>query len=89
MILDHLAMVLRHVDQGARHIVQQRDLITRFERAGIDSAEAQRLLAQFEHSQSQHIEHRNRLQAMLANSNCDPTRPIKEATFKSQVQNSN
>jgi hypothetical protein len=51
MILDHLAGVLRHVDQGARHIVQQRDLIARFERGGIDPAKAKGLLAQFEYTQ--------------------------------------
>lgn len=69
MILSHLEIVLRHVDQGARHIVQQRDLIVRLERFGFDTTEAQGLLAQFKHAQLAHIEHRDRLQEMLEDSN--------------------
>jgi hypothetical protein len=66
MILDHLAMVRRHVARGEQIVAHQREIIARLERGGCDTSDAKRLLLQFEEVQSQHVAHRERLEKMLS-----------------------
>jgi hypothetical protein len=66
MILDHLAMVRRHVARGEQIIARQREMIARLERAGCDTSDAERLLLRFEKLQSIHIEDRERLEKKLS-----------------------
>jgi hypothetical protein len=65
-ILDHLAMVRRHVARGEQIVTQQREIIARLERAGCDTSDAERLLLQFEEVQSLHVAHRERLEKKLS-----------------------
>ena len=72
MILEHLAMVERHVAKGYEQVQRQRDIAFELERDGhVDAAgEAKKLLAQFEEIQALHIAHRDRILKDLAeNSN--------------------
>jgi hypothetical protein len=66
MILDHLAMVRRHVARGEQIVACQCEIIARLERAGCDTSDAKRLLLQFEELQSLHVEHRERLEKKLS-----------------------
>jgi hypothetical protein len=66
MILDHLAMVSRHVTRGEQIVARQREIIARLERAGCDTSYAKRLLLQFEEVQSLHVADRDRLEKALA-----------------------
>ena len=66
MILDHLAVVRRHVARGEQIVTQQREIIARLERAGCDTSDAERLLLQFEELQSLHVEDRERLEKKLS-----------------------
>ena len=65
-IMDHLAMVRRHVARGEQIVTQQREIIARLERAGCDPSDAARLLLQFEEVQSLHVAHRERLEKKLS-----------------------
>ena len=65
-MLDHLAMVRRHVARGEQIVAHQREIIARLELAGCDTSEATRLLLQFEEVQSLHVAHRERLEKMLS-----------------------
>jgi hypothetical protein len=65
-ILDHLAMVRRHVARGEQIVTQQHEIIARLERAGCDTSDAERLLLQFEEVQSLHVAHRERLEKKLS-----------------------
>ena len=66
IILDHLAMVRRHVARGEQIVARQREIIARLERAGCDTSDAERLLLQFEELQSLHVEDRERLEKKLS-----------------------
>jgi hypothetical protein len=66
MILDHLAMVSRHVTRGEQIVARQREIIARLERAGCDTSYAKRLLLQFEEVQSLHVADCDRLEKALA-----------------------
>jgi hypothetical protein len=66
MILDHLAVVRRHVARGEQIVARQRETIARLERAGCDTSDATRLLLQFEELQSLHVADRERLEKMLS-----------------------
>jgi hypothetical protein len=66
MILDHLAMVRRHVAMGEQILARQHAIIARLERAGCDASGAKRLLIQFEEMQSLHVADRDRLEKALA-----------------------
>jgi hypothetical protein len=50
---------------GEHHIVRQRELIAKLERKGVDTAEANRLLATFEALQATHLAERDRLRGEL------------------------
>jgi hypothetical protein len=63
-----IAMTERHISLGERHIARQIEIIAKFRRDGHDTLEAERLLANFEVSQSLHIGHRDRLLKDLAES---------------------
>ena len=60
-------MVLRHVEQTERPIVQQRAVIGRLPLHGLSVDSAENMLAVLEKFQDLHIEHRDRLQIMLDN----------------------
>jgi hypothetical protein len=66
MILDHLAIVHRHVARGEQIVARQREIIARLERAGCDTSDAERLLLQFEELQSLHVEDCDRLEKKLS-----------------------
>jgi hypothetical protein len=66
MILDHLAIVRRHVAKGEQIVARQREIIARLESAGCDVSDAKRLLLQFEELQSLHVADRDRLEKVLA-----------------------
>jgi hypothetical protein len=48
MILDHLAIVRRHVAKGEQIVARQREIVARLERAGCDASDAKQMLLQFE-----------------------------------------
>ena len=61
ILLDHLALAERHVAEGDRHLMRQREIVAEIEEAGRDSALARGLLLTFEGSQATHIADRDRL----------------------------
>ena len=65
MLLEHLAVALRHVSEGERHIAQQHEIIASLERDGFDTSAAKAVLLQFEEIQGMHIAHRDRLKKEL------------------------
>ena len=66
MVEAHLAQAERHVVEGNRHVVEQRGRVVAMDRSGLDTAEALRLLGQFESLQALHITDRDRLRQELA-----------------------
>jgi hypothetical protein len=68
MLLEHLAVALRHVSEGERHIAQQQGIIASLEREGLDTSAAKAVLLQFEALQGMHVAHRDRLKKELAES---------------------
>ena len=56
-----LAMVQRHVREGAEHIAHQRELVVRLQADGHLTKEAEALLRDFEGIQRQHEEHLARI----------------------------
>ena len=52
-----LEMVRRHVREGAEHVARQRALLARLKERGLPTAEAERLLEDFEDVQRQHEDH--------------------------------
>jgi hypothetical protein len=66
MILEHLAQSEEHVAVGERHVADQLALIARLERDGLNSEDAQDLLARFQALLAEHIAHRDRLQKELS-----------------------
>lgn len=72
MLREHLAQCERHVAQGYRHISRQREIIARLDADGHENLadDARDLLGQFEKMQVEHVAHRDRILAQLAqNSN--------------------
>jgi hypothetical protein len=67
-LFDHLAIALRNVSEGKRHIAQQHEIIASLERDGLDTSAAKVVLLQFEDLQGVHIAHRDRLKSELAES---------------------
>jgi len=65
-IEEGILMTERHIAQGQRHIARQVEIIEELVRGGHDTAEARRLLSNFEQSQELHISHRDRLLNELA-----------------------
>ena len=65
MLLDHLALVERHVREGERHLLRQREIIAELERHGRGDSQtakmARETLASFEMGQSAHLDDRVRL----------------------------
>jgi hypothetical protein len=57
----NVAEAEKHVRIGERNIARQRELISRLERDGHDSAEARKLLAKFEELQAMYLAERDRL----------------------------
>ena len=62
----YLALAEGRVVQGARRLVQQRDLIDRLDRSGRDATKAKLLLVTSENAQGNFMEDRERLRATLA-----------------------
>lgn len=57
-----LEMTRRHVQQGARHLAQQRELVAKLRANGQSTEAALQLLATFEATQQQHKAHLARLE---------------------------
>jgi hypothetical protein len=62
----HLAKAEEHVERGAKIIERQRTIVAELERDGHNTAEALKLLAEFDRVQATYIEHRDRLKDELA-----------------------
>jgi len=56
-----LAYAQKVVEQGERHLLRQREIVTQLRSLGCDQTMALRLLTDLEACQVQHIEHRNKL----------------------------
>ena len=65
MLLDHLAYVERHISDGERHLLRQREIVDELERHGRGNSQtakmAREILATFEMSQTQHLNDRAHL----------------------------
>ncbi len=61
----HLSAAQRHAEQGDSHIQTQKRIIADFLKLGIDTIEAERLLALFELTQQNHLNHVDRLLDLL------------------------
>jgi len=66
MVGEHLAMAERHVEEGIRHVEQQRALVATLARDGHDVTAPRALLTQFEELLRLHVADRDRLRAELA-----------------------
>jgi hypothetical protein len=71
MLLDHLAYVERHIRDGERHLLHQREIVAELERHGRSRTTqiARDLLATFEKSQFAHLNDRAHLLQALAEMN--------------------
>ena len=58
-----IEMLRRHVREGARHVANQHELITRLKQHSLPTADAEALLITFEELQRQHEEHLARVEA--------------------------
>ena len=65
IILEHLAQSEEHIVLGERHIADQLKLIARLNREGLNSKDAEDLLARFQTLLAEHITHRDRLRKEL------------------------
>ena len=65
MLLDHPAYVERHISDGERHLLRQREIVDELERHGRGNSQtakmAREILAIFEMSQTQHLNDRTHL----------------------------
>jgi len=66
MLEAHFALAREHVLTGERNLERQREVVVDLDRAGRDTAEARRLLMNFEDVQEMHVADRNRLLSELA-----------------------
>jgi DNA repair protein RadC len=68
-LFDWLAVAERHVGEGARQLLQQRELLSRFQTQGHRKSTiagmARELLDTMERLQAHHIDHRDRLIKLL------------------------
>jgi len=68
-LLDWLAVAERHLDEGARQLLQQRELLSRLQTQGHSKSAAagmaRALLDTMERLQAHHIDHRDRLMVAL------------------------
>ena len=64
-IIDHLAVVERHVAEGYGRIHKQRDLVDRLRTEGHDIATAEGLLSEMQKVQTACIADRDRLRGLL------------------------
>ena len=65
-ILAYLQAAEEHISNGARQIVERRDLVFRLKSAGIASSDEIVFLREMENTQRKHIAERDRLRAELA-----------------------
>ncbi|WP_162918346.1 hypothetical protein [Taklimakanibacter deserti] len=65
LLIHHLSIARRHVEQGRRHIAKQEEIIAKLEAHGLDSSNARNLLALFEDTLKLHIAHCARLEDAL------------------------
>jgi hypothetical protein len=65
MLEDHLAATERQLAEAERHVAYQRELVAQMERDGYDTAQATRLLEQFEEVLAMHIADRDRVRKEL------------------------
>jgi hypothetical protein len=65
LVLEHLAQAERHILQGEDHIANQLARIEEAERAGLNAGPAKSLLRTLEESQALHLAERERLRAEL------------------------
>jgi hypothetical protein len=65
---DHLAIALRNVSEGERHIAQQHEIIASLERDGLDTSAEKAALLHFEELQGMHVADRDRLKKELGES---------------------
>jgi hypothetical protein len=65
LLKQHLELAERHVLEGDRHVMRQRELVAELERDGHDTTDANILLRQFEDLLAVHIQHRDRLRTEL------------------------
>jgi hypothetical protein len=63
---DRLAAAERHVAEAERHVAAQREFLAQLQREGHDTAQAKRLLEQFEEVLAIHIADRDRLRKELS-----------------------
>ena len=63
---EHLRQARKHVADGERHLTRQREIVADYERLGLDVAEAEWLLLQFEELQVMYVADRDRLEKQLA-----------------------
>ena len=56
-----LAMVRRHVEEGRRHLRSQHAVLAHLLELGADTRVAEELLAEFERTLEEHLNHLNRL----------------------------
>jgi hypothetical protein len=65
MLLDNIAEIERHIREGERHLLHQREIVDELERHGRGNSQttkvARDILASFEKAQSAHLNHRARL----------------------------
>ena len=64
MLLDHLAQVERHIRDGERHLLRQREIVDELERHGRGNSQTTKMardLDSFEMAQSVHLNDRARL----------------------------
>ncbi len=66
MLEQLLAQAEEHIALGQHHIARQRELVAKLERAGSETTDARRLLANFETAQEMHLAHRDRVLNALA-----------------------
>jgi hypothetical protein len=69
MLLDHLAQVERHIRDGERHLLRQREIVDELERHGRGNSQttkmARDILVSFEMAQSSHLSDWAHLQQAL------------------------
>ena len=69
MLLDHIAQVERHIRDGERHLLRQREIVDELERHGRGKSEtakmAKDILESFEMAQSSHLNDWAHLQQAL------------------------
>ena len=73
----HLALADRHIAQGARHIVQQEELLTYLRSKGLPTTAAEKLLALFNETQVEHRKHRKAIAVALKEADMRKRDPLR------------